>query len=531
MKNALGLLVGSAVVLGMLGAACGTASESASVEVDAGPPVLPLSQRYSLDDVAFYQAVKVPLLAQGKPVATRNAPVIAARAAMVRVGFVRATTYDGNVELRGELHVTNPGKPEKVLTETLRMTSAVWYDERLATTMNFALDAEDVTPSTTLSFSATSPETGEEVLAFPGDGSTVPLAATTDAASVKVRLVPISYESDGSGRLPDLVDTASYHDAIQRMYPVSKVDLTVREPFKWETDVQPDGTGWDKLLTAMMQLRRADKVEPDVYYVGVFNPEDTIRDFCGRSGCVLGIAPASDGSEVGLRVALVLGYKTSMSDGTLAQELAHAMGRLHAPCGQPAAIDRKFPYKDGSIGGFGLDVVTHEPKDPKTYSDFMSYCNPVWVSDYTFAAIHDRLTLVEKQTAAIATETPTTPGNQTPGSGIDLAGRLGRREAFSLYVAADGTTEPGPMIEMMDAPPVDDDTTTPVLLESAAGGVVARIEGRVRPLGQTGGRLVILPPSTSSEAIAKASRVRLATLGSRAPIASTALTSAAKLAR
>src|ERR1043165_5981950 len=80
---------------------------------------------------------------------------------------------------------------------------------------------------------------------------------------------------------------------------------------------------------------------------------------------------------------------SAAADGTLAQELAHAMGRNHAPCGNPGFVDEGFPYGNAEIGVAGWDVVKKQIIDPDARRyDFMSYCGPVWTSDYTWSGIH-----------------------------------------------------------------------------------------------------------------------------------------------
>jgi hypothetical protein len=82
------------------------------------------------------------------------------------------------------------------------------------------------------------------------------------------------------------------------------------------------------------------------------------------------------------------------------QEVAHTFGRLHAFCEipdggtPPMGLDQNYPYKTGSIGVWGYDVLAKKLYDPAKYDDIQSYCNPVWISDYTYSAIFDWITRV-----------------------------------------------------------------------------------------------------------------------------------------
>ncbi|MDF2692605.1 MAG: hypothetical protein K0S65_988 [Labilithrix sp.] len=175
----------------------------------------------------------------------------------------------------------------------------------------------------------------------------------------------------------------------------------------------------------------------------------------------------TEDDNVSLRTAMIVGYHSEHSRGTLAQELAHAMGRLHAPCGGPAALDRKYPYSDASIGVWGWDVLEKTFIDPSDRVDFMSYCNPVWVSDYTFAGLYDRMIEVELA--------------KRPGVGEAT------RRLKTYHVAKDGSLRPGPTIQGVPS------TADELVLENAAHQWLGRVRGSFRPLSNIGGGILVTP--------------------------------------
>ena len=238
-------------------------------------------------------------------------------------------------------------------------------------------------------------------------------ATAREAGPLNVTLVPIRYLADGSGRLPDTstAQLTRYRNALFAYYPVPEVNLTVRnQPMDWDRPVLGDGTGWDQLLGAVLALRDQDNPPANTYYYGVFTPADSIRDFC-RRGCVLGIGPVPGASDVALRGALGLGFAGESSAETLLHEIGHTLGRNHAPCGVPGATDPTYPtdsaYLDGRIGVWGFNLVTEQLLDPDTHRDMMGYCSPIWISDYTFGELEERIRTVNGSSPlALVPETP-----------------------------------------------------------------------------------------------------------------------------
>jgi hypothetical protein len=88
----------------------------------------------------------------------------------------------------------------------------------------------------------------------------------------------------------------------------------------------------------------------------------------------------------------VSGIRT-IRNAPLAHELAHNMGRKHAPCGNPLNPDSTYPHPGAIIGVSGADLYTWSVNGtfpveiPSTTFDLMSYCGPRWISDYTFDAM------------------------------------------------------------------------------------------------------------------------------------------------
>lgn len=73
-----------------------------------------------------------------------------------------------------------------------------------------------------------------------------------------------------------------------------------------------------------------------------------------------------------------------LSAETIAHELGHNLNLRHAACGDPAGVDLTFPYGNARTGVWGYDPRNGGSLVPPDRADFMSYCDPTWVSDYYF---------------------------------------------------------------------------------------------------------------------------------------------------
>jgi hypothetical protein len=369
----------------------GVSPDAQPAATDAGPDVPPLApQTLAMRGVDVYQSVQIPIMKDGAPVSALNAPIIAGRGATIRVAVKpdvgwRRKKIDATIVV-----ASSGGTFEKKVTKEIGPMGSI--DGAYESTFNFEVPKENFTRDA--SYSVTITNGAEQLARFP-DTDTFPIGAVP-SGTLKVKLVPVKYDADGSGRVPDVTaDTIEmYRQNLFGMYPVSDVDISVHEPWSWSTVVEPDGAGWSDLLTAIVDLRNSESAPSDVYYYGLFMPQDSFWKYC-REGCTAGLSNLVQENEAFNRGSIGLGYTDESSAKTMAHEIGHAHGRAHAPCGGPKGIDKKFPYSGGEIGVYGWDPQESQLIDP-TFSDVMGYCYPVWVSDYTYSALFNRVSFVSK---------------------------------------------------------------------------------------------------------------------------------------
>jgi hypothetical protein len=341
-------------------------------------------------ELSIYQGVKIPLALDMQGAPERTAPIIAGRQALIRA-FVTLPDGAAPGNARARLVLTNTSRT--VLTDT-RLLAATSGDGDLESTFNFSLGGELIAPDTRISLEL---ELGKSCphhgpTSFPVDGP-VALGARPVGA-LKVVLVPIRYEADGSGRLPDVSpeQIQVFERTLLAMFPIAELELRVRETVA--TDVKLGGdAGWGTLLDQLRELRARDGAAADVYYYGLVSPDQTFMRYC-RGACTAGLSYLADRRSALQQVGVGVGFggqSGQTSADTLAHELGHQHGRKHAPCGQRAAgIDDAYPHEGGKTGVWGFDFRENKLLNPATHKDVMSYCGPQWLSDYTFRALAER---------------------------------------------------------------------------------------------------------------------------------------------
>jgi len=353
----------------------------------------------ALARVGIMQGVDNTLYRQGANV-KRTVPVIARRDGLLRFYLNIGEQFEDRY-LVGVLTLYDAeDEVVETLTETKFVTGRSRTDD-LGSSLNFRLDGEQIRPGTELTF-----ELHELDLDRPGGNpedtsfdSTLQIrggglnAKVTDKLTVVI--LPIRYQADGSNRLPDTSNPAirEIREAIYALYPTSEVEVRVDEPVDWPEPVSAlSGQEWTNLL-ATVSIRAANANEaPNTYYYGLFDPASSIRSYC-RRGCTLGLSTLAVEVEDFPRASIGLGFRGA-APGTLVHEIGHAHGRPHAPCGGAAAVDRDYPYDNGEVGVWGYSLVSDELRAPERH-DMMSYCDPIWISDYNFELLHDRIVEVK----------------------------------------------------------------------------------------------------------------------------------------
>jgi hypothetical protein len=226
------------------------------------------------------------------------------------------------------------------------------------------------------------------------DGSLDDMAVVGGADVIHLMIVPMKYNADGSGRLPDTSDAQLQiiSDRFMQLYPTASMDLTVRAPFDWAQPIS-GGSGFDQALMAINSLHGKDGAPSNTYYYGAFEPTADFGSFCG-GGCITGLSGIGPPASVGV------GYSGAGTAETMVHEVGHAHGLSHAPgCGASGIPPMYWPTDPshinamgaGLIGRWGYDSIGKAMVDPTTNVDMMSYCSPNWISDFHYMRAYQQV--------------------------------------------------------------------------------------------------------------------------------------------
>jgi len=263
-------------------------------------------------------------------------------------------------------------------------------------------------------------EVEEEKNIFPGPGG----VHTLDVRSLPVfdvHFIPIQ----ASGWTGDVTEANkhTYLAEALKVYPLPGANASVR-PQPFVTSVNYDGSlqRWLDISQELLLLHMAEGASN--YYYGVL-----ARAVGGATSlCGLGY--------IGYPVAI---GRDDCPTWTAAHEWGHNFGRRHVGCGV-IGEDPNYPYPIGSIGLYGYDTSTGEVKTPGTDKDLMSYCDPMWISGYTFRAV---LAFREAEAAAqaayaVAREPSLVVWGRMSGSSLAL------EPAFEIETRPSLPARPGP---------------------------------------------------------------------------------------
>lgn len=182
---------------------------------------------------------------------------------------------------------------------------------------------------------------------------------------------------------PVPADFVTLFGVTELLYPIPQVTQTGYMTMDFSGEMKSDiSKGCDKMGDFRDDVSDLRGDSTDIFYALLNLGVDTGSvGGCGGSG----------GAGVG-----IIG-----SQGTVAHELGHILGRKHAPCdnvtrcARPLNTDDDYPRYSGfdsdSIGEFGFDTTVGTVLTPGAAHDLMGYSGNAWISPYTYKALMTRI--------------------------------------------------------------------------------------------------------------------------------------------
>jgi len=343
----------------------------------------------TLKHIDVYQAVKVPVMDAGAEVTTdkRTTDIVTGKATMFRLsvtvdsGFTARqlsarVTVDSGAGL-SQYFAKQTISKDSVETDSMSTFQVLIPPEQVTADTRYSAELVECAAGTGTAGSARFPTSGDIALAARRTGG------------LKINIIPLQ----ANNKVPDTSDTALtiYKQQMMAMYPIDSITFTVAPPLTISYPVD-----WEGTLDQLRAKRKTDAPAADVYYYGMLKPVDSFNTFCGGA-CTTGIGFVGDANSGSYRAAMGVGYADRVSAQTMAHEVGHNHGRNHAPCvpngGSISGVDPKYPFSDGRTGIIGYDSRTNALLSEKG-TDLMGYCNNVWLSEYTYGGLTDRVALV-----------------------------------------------------------------------------------------------------------------------------------------
>jgi hypothetical protein len=314
---------------------------------------------------------------------SNSVPLVAGKASVVRV-YAQTDAANGlngvYVSVSGTRSgVSLTGSPLLLGPKSVTTT---WSRGDLNTSFNFNLPSDWLSGAVTLQIRV-DPNNLIDEGSKESNNTTSFLATFNNVPALDVKVVPITYTDPVTNLTFPPASSTYLAPGLVRMYPISAATVTRRNPgIAWDDNLRID-TNWSRLLLRIASIKSSDGApESQIYYglVPLFNE----YGYTWFSSGVAGIGYV--GSRVSAGLADASSYGLSGSE-IANHEFGHNLGREHAPCGV-VSEDPYYPYTGGLIGQHGLRVDTMQIFDPAIHADIMGYCEPVWISDYNYAALY-----------------------------------------------------------------------------------------------------------------------------------------------
>ncbi|MEZ4555339.1 MAG: CARDB domain-containing protein [Caldilineaceae bacterium] len=331
------------------------------------------------------------LMADNDPVINAAIPLVAGKPALVRVyvalqGATIVDNVDATLFIRDSRNVTHALQSLNGPVQLAGNSSE--GDAR--TTLNFVPDVALLNGSIAI-WAEVDPA---NAVAESNENNNVAAEVTRSFAPGKRTRIAWVEASPGVDR--EIAQTGDTD--LRKFYPlgVSDVEYFFQPGFNQQLGVPLTVETYPQYFNALNRFW--DRMTHEGNWVGGAPPDRLYGWAGGQPGTLCGVA---DAAWVGGRGRLATGYALGCGAETMAHELGHVFdnrGLRHSPnssreqdpncVGEPGGPEPTYPlYPNlplGSIGVTGFDAVRLQLLRPETTYDFMSYCEPSWISPFNY---------------------------------------------------------------------------------------------------------------------------------------------------
>jgi hypothetical protein len=419
-----------AVILLMAG--CSDDSPGDAAETGEPEDYGPVRGDLVITSIEVSQSVVQPLFEDGAVISPVDygVPLVPNRHMWVRALWAAPSGWTTR-RLTARLHLEYPDGTELVYEDRETASGAPPYVEGtssptdLLTGFYWRLAPEDVVPGMRYSVTVVEPKPADDIppstgqTQWPRDSNTA-LPIQADHAALNLYIVGVRYEIPGcstdTSALPDN-EIEAIRSGFESWSAIETNSVTIDTSLSIDINSPTDVLS---LLDVVGPIRAQYLDIPDAFFLILLDDCSLVPDG------ILGVAPVNSDppvqGEAGTRYGAGLWNPNDITESvnTAVHEIGHAQGANHAPCGGAASPDPEYPHENATLGARGLSTLTAQFYEPESYTDFMSYCRPYWISDYRFMKNYNvQKTLTSWAGAGAPAPTPATPAGYT---GVMLTG-------------------------------------------------------------------------------------------------------------
>jgi hypothetical protein len=383
------------------GSASASASGTSASESDDGMNWEPGPARgdIALTSVVVNQGVEVPVAVDGVWVGPteRNSYLVADRDALVRAFWEIPEDWVAR-DITARLRLIYPDGTDVTYEETKTIDGPA-YPGDYGRAFNWPLLAEQFPPDLQFhvslweaSLAGDDQRESTTILEGPIGGPQL-IGVQPQPAEMRVIMVPVVYDN-GSGCQTDTStitaeEEQTFVDFLHEEKPVKEIIWEFRRdtPIMWNDNLNSLSELWEPLL----DLRAADQAPPNAFYYALV-------DVCGPG--IDGAAGIAPGTPPPTKEAAYQRVSSGVWLGgakyayeVIVHELGHNQGRSHTFCegGGAAGTDPSYPHDNGLLGSWGFGIRFFQFHSPTATFDYMSYCQPVFASDWTWSKTYDQI--------------------------------------------------------------------------------------------------------------------------------------------